>query len=47
MNYDNLIYTLNHKLRPASEFFITAKVGDNAKEVIKTVAKDLEESNVL
>lgn len=26
---------------------MTTKGGDNAKEVIKTIAKDLEESNVL
>lgn len=43
LNYDNLLYTLNSRLRPAANAFaITAKNSEPAKIVIKAIAKDLE-----
>lgn len=41
------MYTLNAKLRPAADAFaITAKNSEPAKDTIKIVAKELEESGV-
>ena len=48
LNYDNLLYMLNNKLRPVADAFaITAKNSEPAKDLIKLIAKELEEANTL
>ncbi len=48
LKFDNLIFTLNTKLRKAADAFaITSKNSEPAKDAIKQIAKELEESNVL
>lgn len=48
LNFDNLLYSLNMRLRPAADAFaITAKNSEPAKDAIKVIAKELEESNVM
>ena len=48
LNFDNLIYMLNTRLRKAADAFaITSKNSEPAKDTIKQTAKELEESNVL
>jgi hypothetical protein len=48
LNFDDLLYMLNHRLRPAADAFaITAKNSEPAKDTIKAVAKELEEANVM
>jgi len=43
-----LVFNLNARLRPAcNAFAITAKNSEPAKDLIKLVAKELEEANVL
>ena len=44
--YDNLLYTLNTKLRPACNAFL-AEQSAEGKDTIKAIAKDLEENGVL
>jgi methionyl-tRNA synthetase len=47
LKFDNLIFMLNSKLRKASDAFaITCKNSEPAKDTIKQIAKELEESNV-
>lgn len=47
-SFDNLLYSLNSRLRPASDAFaITAKNSEPAKDLIKVIAKDLEESGAI
>jgi hypothetical protein len=47
LSFDSLVYKLNARLRPASNAFaITAKNSEPAKDLIKLVAKELEESGV-
>ena len=48
LKFDNLIFTLNTKLRKAADAFaITSKNSEPAKDAIKLIAKELEESGVL
>ena len=46
MTYDNLLYTLNSKLRTACNAFL-ADQSQEGKDTIKSIAKDLEENGVL
>lgn len=46
MTYDNLLYTLNSKLRTACNAFL-ADQSPEGKDTIKAIAKDLEENGVL
>lgn len=47
-NYDSLIHKVNSRLRPACDAFaITAKNSEVAKDTIKAIAKELEESSTL
>jgi len=46
LTYDNLLYTLNTKLRAACNAFLTDQSAEG-KDTIKAFAKDLEENCVL
>lgn len=48
LNHSNLLYSLNTRLRPhADAFAITAKNSEPAKDMIKVIAKELEDSGVM
>lgn len=47
LRFDDLVYVVNTRLRPATTTFALTKDGTEVKETIKAIAKDLEDTNIL